>query len=161
MFADASFWVAVSFVLFILLLMYFRVPKMVTDALDARSAAIAAELDEAQRLREEAQALLASYQRKQRDAEKEAEEIVQRAEADAKRLAEETREILTQQMQRRMKQAEEKIAQAEAQALKEVQNLTTDIAIESAREVIAGNLDSRAQETIANEGIRDLRARLS
>ena len=161
MFADASFWVAVSFVLFILLLMYFRVPKMVTDALDARSAAIAAELDEAQRLREEAQALLASYQRKQRDAEKEAEEIVQRAEADAKRLAEETREILTQQMQRRMKQAEEKIAQAEAQALKEVQNLTTDIAIESAREVIAGNLDSRAQETIANDGIRDLRARLS
>jgi len=161
MFADASFWVAVSFVLFILLLMYFRVPKMVTDALDARSAAIAAELDEAQRLREEAQALLANYQRKQRDAEKEAEEIVQRAEADAKRLAEETREILTQQMQRRMKQAEEKIAQAEAQALKEVQNLTTDIAIESAREVIAGNLDSRAQETIANDGIRDLRARLS
>lgn len=161
MFADATFWVAIAFVLFILLLVYYRVPKMVTDALDARSAAIASELDEAQRLREEAQALLANYQRKQRDAEKEAEEIIQRAEADAKRLAEETREILTQQMQRRMKQAEDKIAQAEAQALKEVQNLTTDIAIESAREIISSNLDGRAQETIANDGIRDLRARLS
>ena len=119
-FSDSSFWVAVSFTLFVLALLYFGVPRRVTEALDARSAQIAQELDEARKLREEAQALLANYQRKQRDAEQEAEEIVTQARAEAERLAAETRETLAAQLERRTKQAEDKIAQAEAQAVKEV-----------------------------------------
>jgi F-type H+-transporting ATPase subunit b len=160
-FSDATFWVAISFGLFVALLAYFRVPALMTNALDQRSAQIAKELDDARKLREEAQALLASYQRRQRDAEQEAEGIVSQARAEAERIAEETKKSLGEQLERRTRQAEEKIEQAEAQALKEVRNVAAEVAIAAAQKVIGEKIDSARAETIAQNDIKDVASRLN
>lgn len=160
-FSDSTFWVAVSFVLFILALLYFKVPALITDALDARAAQIAQELDEARKLREEAQTLLATYQRKQRDAEQEAEEIVVQAKAEAERLAAETRENLSAQLERRTKQAQDKIAQAEAQAIKEVKDMAAGVAASAARRVIADRIDPERDAKLIDEDIRALGTKLN
>ena len=161
LFSDSSFWVAVSFVLFLLALLYFGVPRRVTEALDARSAQIAQEHDEARKLREEAQALLANYQRKQRDAEQEAEEIVTQARAEAERLAAETRENLAAQLERRTKQAEDKIAQAEAQALKEVKDTAAGVAAAAARRIINDRIDQGRDAQLIDQDIRSLGSKLN
>ena len=160
-FSDSSFWVAVSFVLFVLALLYFGVPRRVTEALDARAAQIAQELDEARKLREEAQALLANYQRKQRDAEQEAEEIVTQARAEAERLAAETREALTDQLARRTKQAQDKIAQAEAQALKEVKDAAAGVAASAARRIITERIDQGRDAQLIDQDIKALATKLN
>ena len=160
-FSDSSFWVAVSFVLFVLALLYFGVPRRVTEALDARAAQIAQELDEARKLREEAQALLANYQRKQRDAEQEAEEIVTQARAEAERLAAETREALTDQLARRTKQAQDKIAQAEAQALKEVKDSAAGVAAAAARRIITDRIDQGRDAQLIDQDIKALGTKLN
>lgn len=160
-FSDSSFWVAVAFVLFVLALIYFRVPGRITEALDARSAQIAQELDEARKLREEAQALLANYQRKQRDAEQEAEDIVTQARAEAERLAAETRENLTAQLERRTKQAEDKIAQAEAQAVKEVKDAAATVAASAARRIISERIDEGRDAQMIDQDIHNLGTKLN
>src|SRR5688572_25349816 len=111
----AEFWVGIAFLAFLLILLYFKIPALMAKALDERAAAIRKELDEARRLREEAQTLLADYQRKHRNAGQEAEAIVEQARREAEAFATETRESLTESVERRRKQAEEKIARAEAQ----------------------------------------------
>src|SRR5215468_10158957 len=106
LFSDPTFWVAVSTTTFIVIVFIVKAPAMVVKSLDARAVAIAKELEEARTLREEAQALLASYQKRQRDAEKEAQEIVVQARAEAERLAIETKKSLEAQIARRAKLAE-------------------------------------------------------
>ena len=101
-------------------------PSLITSALDARAAAIAKELDEAQRLRSEAEALLSEYKKKRADAEGEAATILTEAKAEAERYAAESRTALAAQIERRGRQAEEKIAQAEAQAVAEMRALAAD-----------------------------------
>ena len=156
---DATFWVAIAFVAFIALVGK-RVYAMITAGLDKRAEAIRTELDEAVRLREEAQALLAGYQRKQRDAVGEAEEIVEHAKAEAAHLAEQAEKDLEAALERRIKQAEEKIAQAEAQAVAEVRDLAVDVAIEATRQLIAKNLDETKTTTLVDEAIADLDEKL-
>ena len=160
MLSDATFWVAVSFAIFVGLLFYYKVPGMVTKALDKRAADIAHELEEARRLREEAQELLASYQRKQRDAMKEAETIIEQANEEAERLAAEIRETMQVQAERRTKLAEDKIAQAEVQAVQEVRALAADLAVEAARRVIGDKLSGDKANTLIEKSIRNLGAKL-
>lgn len=160
-FATPDFWVAVSFVGFIALLVYFKVPGLVAGALDERAEKIRKELDEAQRLREEAQALLAEYQRKRRDAEKEVEGILALARDEAGRLSAETRTALAESLERRMKTTEAKIAQAEAQALDEVRAAAAAAAVAAAETVIAGSLTAKAQGELIDAAIRDVKARLN
>src|ERR1043166_2858189 len=107
---EGETWVAVGFVLVILLLVWKKVPAIVGKMLDDRANIIRAEIDEARRLREEAAAVLADYQRKAANAEKEAEAIVTEARADAERFAAEARATLTAQIARREQQAKDKIA---------------------------------------------------
>lgn len=156
---DATFWVAIAFVAFIALVGK-RVYAMITAGLDKRSEAIRTELDEAVCLREEAQALLAGYQRKQRDAVSEAEEILEHAKTEAAHLAEQAEKDLEAALERRIKLAEEKIAQAEAQAVAEVRDLAVDVAIEAARQLIARNLDETKTTTLVDEAIADLEKKL-
>ncbi len=156
---DATFWVAIAFVAFVALIGK-RVYVMIIAGLDKRAQAIRDELDEAVRLREEAQALLAGYQRKQRDAVGEAEEIVEHAKAEAAHLAEQAEKDLEAALERRIKQAEEKIAQAEAQAVAEVRDLAVDVAIEATRQLIADNLDETKTTTLVDEAIADLDSKL-
>jgi F-type H+-transporting ATPase subunit b len=156
---DATFWVAVAFVAFVALVGK-KVYTFAAEALDKRAEAIRNELDEAVRLREEAQALLASYQRKQRSAESEAEEIVEHAKAEAARLAEQAETDLAAALERRTRMAEDKIAQAEAQAVAEVRDLAVDMAVKAARQLITENLDQTKAAGLVDEAIADLGKKL-
>lgn len=160
MLQDANFWVLVSFVVFVGLVFYFGVPGMILSALDKRSDEIAKELEEARKLREEAQQVLASYQRKQRDAEKEAEAIVEQAQTESERLAAETMENLDQQVERRTQLAEEKIGQAEAQALQEVRAVAADVAVAAARKIIEEKLDEGRAAQLIDKSIAEVKDKL-
>ena len=132
MFESPEFWVAVGFVV---LVVGAARPAMraITSGLDARGERIRATLDEATKLREEAQHLLADYQRRQRDAMKETEEIVAHAREQAARLTEQASSDLDAAMKRREQLALDKIAQAEAEALREVREISVDLAVAAAR----------------------------
>ena len=161
MLSSLDFWVAVSFVGFIALIVYFKVPGKVTGALDDRAEAIRKELDEARRLREDAQAILADYQRKQRDAEREAESIIKQAKAEAKMMAEETRASLKDQLERRTELAQDKIARAEAQALNEVRTAAIDVAIAASERIIGDKLTPKAADKLIADSIGDLKTKLN
>jgi len=135
--SDPTFWVFVAFAIVVAIALFVRVPALIAKQLDARSDAIRNELEEARRLREEAQELLASYQRKQREAEAEAEGIVAQAKKDAKALAATARTELAERIERRTAMAEARIAQAEAHAAAEVKALAADLAADAAAKLIA------------------------
>jgi F-type H+-transporting ATPase subunit b len=158
---DATFWVGLSFLVFVGLMIYFKVHKMIIDGLDERSKKIAKELEEAQRLREEAQALLATYERKQRDAVEEAEAMLQHAREEARREAEIAAAKLEEALERREALSLEKIRMAEAQAEKEVRDAAIDAAIEAARQVIESKLDQARAGALVDDAIGDLRRHLN
>jgi F-type H+-transporting ATPase subunit b len=151
--ADPALWVAVAFFGFVALVLYYQIPAKISAALDDRADQIKAELDEARRLREEAQEVLAEYQRKQRDAEQEAEEIITLAKREADNLAAETEQKLTEQLERRTRQAEEKIERAEAQAMNEVRAIAAEMSVEAARSVISQKVDSGPGDKLIDEAI--------
>jgi F-type H+-transporting ATPase subunit b len=158
-YAEAHFWVNIAFFL-VVALAYKPVSRAIAAALDARAAKIKSRLDEAHKLREEAQEMLATYQRKQRDAMKEAEEIIAHAKAEAERLAQQAARDLEVSMKRREQMALDRIAQAEAQALKEVQNLAIDVAIGAARKVIGESLSPAQTALLVDNAITDLSGKL-
>lgn len=160
MFATAEFWVLISFLVFVGVILYYKVPAMVTVALDKRAADIAKELDEARRLREEAQALLASYQRKQAEAMQEADAIVTQAKAEAERLAAETRANMQAQVERRTQLAQDKIAQAETQAIQEVRAVAAEVAAGAAQRLIAEKVDAAKDAAIVERSIAELASKL-
>jgi F-type H+-transporting ATPase subunit b len=154
-----EFWVAIGFVVFVVAA--FRpIYRALARMLDARAAGIKAELDEAARLRDEAQQLLTEYQRKQREAVKEAEEILAQARDEAVRLQAEGRTNLEATLARREKMALDKIAQAEAQAVKEVRNEAVDIAVAAAERVLAKAVDAQRQAALVDQAIGELPAKL-
>ncbi|MEQ9640365.1 MAG: ATP F0F1 synthase subunit B [Alphaproteobacteria bacterium] len=158
---DATFFVGLAFVVFVGVLVYFGVHKMLLKSLDERASAIRDEIDEAQRLREEAQALLAGYERKQRDALKEAEEMVAHAREEAEREARESIDKLDAALARREQLALDKIALAEAQAEREVRAAAVDLAIDAAAKVIETQVAGARGEALVDDAIKDLRQRLN
>ena len=158
---DATFWVGAAFVLFVGILVYFRVPGMLTGALDERAKKISDELDQARELREEAQVLLATYQRKQRDALKEAEEIIAHAKEEAMREAEQAEKKLDEVIARRQQAALNKIALAEAQAENEVRDTAIEIAIAAATAVVAQQVRGDRADDLVDTAIQDLRRHLN
>ena len=140
----AEFWVAVAFGVFVLILLYYRVPNLVAKSLDDRAEAIRKELDEARRLREEAQTLLADYQKRHRNVGQEADAIVDQARREAEAFAHETRVSLKDALERRTKQAEDKIARAETQAVDEVRAAAIDVAMAAAERICARRRPARA-----------------
>jgi F-type H+-transporting ATPase subunit b len=152
---EAEFWVLIAFLIAIAYLVY-KTRTIVTGSLDARAQKIKAELDEAQRLREEAQATLADYQRKQRDALKEAEAIVAQAKAEAERAAAQGARDLDAAVERRKHLAVEKIALTEAKALAEVRNLAVDLAIAALRRALTEDLDAARRGALIDEAIAAL-----
>ena len=158
---DATFFVLLAFILVVALFWRMGAHKTVIGGLDKRSQKIADELDQARRLREDAQELLAQYQRRQRAAEDEAQGIIEQAKRDAAALAAESRLKINQQIARRAKAAEEKIARAEAQALAEVRGQTADMAIEIARDIIRQRMDQGAQAALIDRSIAEVRAKLN
>jgi F-type H+-transporting ATPase subunit b len=159
--SDPLFWVLVTFVAFVALLLYFGVPNAVTKALDDRADGIRKELDEARRLREEAQALLSDYQRKAREAEKEAQSIIEQAKREAEALAAESRKTLAENLDRRSKIAQDKIARAEAQAIGEVRSIAVETALAAAHEILKTRAAGSTGESLVSQSISDLRGQLN
>jgi F-type H+-transporting ATPase subunit b len=157
---DPEFWVTIAFVLAVGIAVYFKVGAMIGSALDERAAKIRAELDEARRLREEAQQMLAEYQRKQRDALKEAEEIAARSRDEAERLAAQGRRDLEAAIERRRQMAEEKIAQAEAKAVAEIRSAAVDVAMTATRQILTRQLTETRRAELIDEAIQALPGRL-
>jgi F-type H+-transporting ATPase subunit b len=157
---EAEFWVAVAFVVFLGVLGYFRVHKLLLSSIDERRDRIKAELDEARRLKSEAEALLAQYKRKQHDAEREAQAIVASAKTEAERLAAEAEAKLEDFVGRRTKMAESKIAQAEAQALAEVRSAAADAAVAAAEKILARTVNDKVADDLISHGIADLEGKL-
>ena len=156
-----EFWVAVSFFGFIALIYYFKVPAKLGEALDKRALQIRTELDEARKLREEAQAILADYKQRQLEATEEAEKIIAQAKREAELLAEETKVKLRDSLERRTKLAEDKIAQAEAQAIGEVRSTAVDLAVQSARKIMADKVDASMSDKLISASISDLKSKLN
>jgi F-type H+-transporting ATPase subunit b len=158
---DAEFWVAAAFVLFVIVLGYFGTHRMIVDAIDQRRNRIKAELDEARRLGDEAQSLLAEYRRKRGEAEREAEAIVASAKAEAERTAAEGKAKMEEFVARRTRMAETKIAQAEAQALADVRAAAADAAVAAAERILREAAKGKVAEDLLEKSIRDVRAKLN
>lgn len=156
-----EFWVMISFLLFMGLLIWKGVPGLIGRTLDARANAIRTELDEARRLRDEAQQLLADYQRKAREAEDEAKSIIDAAKREAESLAAETRRSLVEQVERRTKAAEEKIARAEAQAISDVRAAAVDLAVKASETILQAKMAGEAGGSLTENAIRDLKGKLN
>jgi len=157
---DAEFWVVVAFVIFLGVLLYLRVPGMLTKSLDGQIKKIEDELAEAAKLRAEAEALLKSYAGKARQAEEEAAGIISAARDEAERLAKEAATSLEQLIARRTKAVEDKIAQAEQQAVAEVRGRSADVAVEAARVILQNQMVSKG-EALVSQAIKDVAAKLN
>jgi len=161
MLSQPDFWVGVSFVLFLVLLVYLKVPGMVAKGLDERADAIQHELDEAKRLREEAQAVLADYERKKIEAEADAEKIVAQAKREAEIYGEEARLKMQEQIERRSRLAEQKIAMAEVAAVKDVRAAAADLAVEAATRVLGAEVKGATASGLIDESIAAVRKQLN
>jgi len=160
-FKEPESWVAVCFVIFIGVMLYVGAHKKIIEALDNRAARIRAELDEASRLRDEAAKLLAEYQRRQGDAEREAAAIVADARAEAERVAVEAHAKMEEFVARRTRLAENKIGQAEAQALADVRAAAADAAVAAAEKILRDATKGKVADDLIVRGIAELRAKLN
>ncbi len=158
---EAENWVAVGFLCFLGLLVYLGAHRKLIDAIDSRQARIKSELEQARRLREEAQALLGEFERKAREAESEAQAIIAGAKAEAERLAAEAKSRAEDFVARRTKMAETKIAQAEAQAVADVRSAAADAAVAAAEKIIATAAKGKVAEDLLARGIAEIRQKFN
>lgn len=157
---SAEFWVAVAFAIFVIGV--FRpARRMLTAALDQRIGRIREEVEEAQKLREEAQSALAGYQRRQREAIKEAEGIVAHAREEAERARIQAEAELEDSIKRREQQAVEKIARAEAAAMAEIRDKAVELAIAATGRLLADKMAGKAGDKAVSAAIKDLPDKLN
>jgi len=161
MLLEAEFWVALGFFVFIGLLGYLGIHRMVAKSLDERAGRIKAELDEARKLKDDAAQLLADYRRKRGEAESEAQEIIAGAKAEAERLAAEAKVKVEEFVARRTKMAETKIAQAEAQAAADVRSAAAEAAVAAAAKVLTQEAKGKLASELLAKGIDDIRKMLN
>lgn len=157
---NTDFVVLISFLLFLGVLFYFKVPGMIGGMLDKRAQQIKADLDEARALREEAQTILATYERKHKEVQAQADKIVAAAKEEAARAAEQAKLDLQASIARRLATAEDQIASAEAAAVREVRDQAITVAISTAREVIAKGLTAQKANALIEDAIKDVDAKL-
>ena len=159
-FGDSNLVVSLTTVLFIALLVYLGVPKKIAGLLDARAEKIKAELEEARRLREEAQTLLASYEKKQKEVQGLADQIIANAKSEAEKAAEQAKEDLKASIARRLKGAEDQIASAEASAVKEVRDRAIAVATQAASAVISEKMSAASGDALIDGAIKEVGAKL-
>ena len=158
---DATFFALVGLIIFLAILAYVKVPAMLAGALDKRADQIRNELEQAKKLREEAQQLLAEYQRKRKEAESEAQSILSAAEREANVLREEAKAKTEDYVTRRTAMAEQKIRQAESDAINEVRASAVDLAIAAAERLIADKVDSKTSGDLFKASLSDMKTRLN
>ncbi len=157
---NTNFVVLIAFIVFVGVLFYFKVPGMIGGALDTRAAGIKSELDEARALREEAQTLLASYERKQKEVQEQAARIVAQAKSDADVAAEQAKADLEKSIARRLAAAEDQIASAQTAAVKEVRDQAVTIAVAAANSVIAKQMTAADGNKLIDAAISEVEAKL-
>lgn len=157
---NTNFVVLIAFLIFVGFLVYVKVPGLLGRKLDERAASIKAELDEARALREEAQTLLASYERKQKEVQAQAERIVAHAKEEARVAADEAKQDIKASIARRLQAAEEQIASAEARAIRDVRDEAVTVAVAAARDVIAKQMTAADGNKLIDEAISEVDAKL-
>ena len=157
---DPEFCVGVAFVIFIAVLWRAGAFGMIASALDARSARIRQELDEARRLREEAEKVLIEYKKKRGEADAEATAIIAQAQAEAAELTVEAEKRMEEFVARRTKMAEIKIAQAEAQAVSDVRTAAAETAVRAAEQILTDTVKGKAADDLIANAIKDVKSRL-
>lgn len=157
---NTDFVVTLAFLLFVGVLLYAKVPGMLSGMLDKRAEGIQGELDEARALREEAQTLLASYERKQQEVKEQADRIVAHAKEEAGIAAEAAKEDLKSAIARRLAAAEDQIASAEASAVKEVRDQAVTVAVAAANDVIAKQMTAAEGNKLIDAAIAEVEAKL-
>lgn len=160
LFTDAHFWVGVAFVIFVLIMLKVGVHKLAWNALGESGAKIQAQLDEATRLRQEAQGLLDQIKVEREQAEKAAKAMMAQAKEDAERLQVEAKAKLEDQIKRRADLAERKIASAEAQAQAEVKAAAAELAAQMAEDVLIKRLAGAKSDPLVDQAIGQLGAKL-
>ncbi|MGG7643321.1 F0F1 ATP synthase subunit B [Rhodovulum sp. YNF3179] len=158
--ANTDFVVLIAFLLFIGVLVYFKVPSLLGGMLDKRAETIRSELEEAKALREEAQAVLASYERKQKEVAEQSERIIKNAKDEAAAAAEEAKAELKRSIERRLQAAEEQIASAENAAIRDVRERAIQVAVSAAAEVIAQKMSASDANKLIDSAIDDVKAKL-
>ena len=159
--SDTSFWTALGLILFFVVLSVFGAPRAITAALDKRAETIRNELDEARRLREEAQERLAVFERRQAEAAEDAKAIIRQAKTEADYLREAARKEIAERIERRTALAEQRIAQAEAQAAADVKAMAADLAVEAARALLAEKLTKTQRNALVKSDIDAVKDRLN
>ncbi len=153
---NTNWVVMIGFMLFLAILFYFGVPKMLAGMLDQRADGIRSELDEARALREEAQTLLASYERKAREVEEQSARIVTEARASAEDAAEAAKADIARSITRRLAAAEDQITSAEAKASRAVRDSAASAAVAAAAQVIAGGTSATDQNKMIDDAIAEV-----
>lgn len=156
----AEFWVGAALVIFFGILVWLKVPGAAAKALDSHAERIQAELDEAQRLRAEAEDLLAQIRKQREESERLAADMLEQAKAEAERIRVDSAAKLEEQIKRRGELAERKIANAEAQAAAEVKAAAAELAAQAAEIVLAGRLVGTASDPLVDRAIGQLSAKL-
>lgn len=157
---NTNFIVLIAFVLFVGVLVYAKVPGMLTGMLDKRSALIRSELEEARALREEAKTILASYERKKKDVQAQADRIVAQARDEANAAATEAKAELQRSIARRLAAAEDRIASAEQAAVREVREQAVAVAVAAAAGILKGQMTAEAAASSVDASITEVGARL-
>ncbi len=157
---NTNFVVLLSFLVFIAILLWAKVPAKLGAMLDARAAQIKAELDEAKALREEARALLSSYEKKQKDVQEQSARIVAAAKDEAMAAAKQAKDDLTNSIARRLAAAEEQIASAEASALRQVREKAISVAVAAAADILAKQSTAEAASASIDDAIAQVEAKL-
>ena len=158
--SNTDFIVAVAFFLFIGVLFYFKVPTLLGGLLDKRAEGIKSELDEARALREEAQSVLASYERKQLEVQEQADRIVAQAKESAAEAAEQAKKDLEISIERRLQAAQDQIASAEQGAVKQVRDEAARIAVAAAGQVVAKEMSAAKSVSLIDDAIKTVEAKL-
>lgn len=157
---NTDFIVLLAFILFVAILLKFKVPATIAGLLDKRADDIKNELDEARALREEAQGILASYERKSKEVQEQADRIVAQAKADAAAFAEQAKADLEKSIERRLASAKDQIASAEASAVRDVRNAAIAVAVAAAGDVVAKQMNATAANKLIDAAISEVDAKL-
>lgn len=158
---NTDFVVLISFLLFVGILVYFKVPSILGGLLDKRAAGIKSDLDEARALHDEARSILASYERKQKEVQDQADRIVETAKREAMAAAEDAKASLKNSIARRLAAAEDQIASAEASAVREVRDRAVQIAVAAAGELIADKMTTAEKNKLVDNAIGEVENRLN
>lgn len=152
--------VSIGFLIFVAVLGYYRVPTLIFGKLDERAEKIKADLAEARALRDEAQTLLASYERRQKEVKAQAEAIVAAAKTDATNSAEVAKEEIRRSVERRLRTATEQIAAAEAAAIRQIKDRAVGVAVAAAGDVIRGRVKAEQANALIDASIAEVGAKL-